>query len=252
MSPGVAGGLTPSKLLSIIWLVTAIAVTLVVSRFAIRLFIAKKTAVDNVLVSDLLVLVALATLITMAGLYCQIIPTIFDLDLAAAHKPPLSPETMLQFEDRADYYLRVQFGIIILFWTCVWAVKLSVLVFYKSLLGVNRKQKAGLAALFSLGFFIIAIALVRVFQTRATKTHQADPIWLALWSQIEASVAVVVSCLPSFGWLLNKRARSESAYKRRNPSSSGRSISGIRSPTYPAEAMRLETIRQGTFLNLDS
>ena len=56
------------------------------------------------------------------------------------------------------------------------------------LLGVNRKQKAGLAALFSLGFFIIAIALVRVFQTRATKTHQADPIWLALWSQIEASV----------------------------------------------------------------
>ena len=103
------------------------------SRFAIRLFIAKKTAVDNVLVSDLLVLVALATLITMAGLYCQIIPTIFDLDLAAAHKPPLSPETMLQFEDRADYYLRVQFGIIILFWTCVWAVKLSVLVFYKSL-----------------------------------------------------------------------------------------------------------------------
>lgn len=56
------------------------------------------------------------------------------------------------------------------------------------LLGVNRKQKAGLAALFSLGFFIIAVALVRVFQTRATKAHQADPIWLALWSQIEASV----------------------------------------------------------------
>ena len=56
------------------------------------------------------------------------------------------------------------------------------------LIGVNRKQKAGLATLFCLGFFIIAVAFVRVFQTRATKTHQADPVWLALWSQIEASV----------------------------------------------------------------
>ena len=69
----------------------------------------------------------------MAGLYCQIIPIMFDLDLAAAGKPPLSPETMAIFEERANHYLRIQFGIIVLFWTCVWAVKLSILVFYKSL-----------------------------------------------------------------------------------------------------------------------
>ena len=56
------------------------------------------------------------------------------------------------------------------------------------LIGVNRKQKAGLTALFCLGFFIIAVAFVRVFQTRATKTHHVDPTRLALWSQIEASV----------------------------------------------------------------
>ena len=56
------------------------------------------------------------------------------------------------------------------------------------LFGVNRKQKAGLATIFSLGFFIIAVALVRVLKTRGTKQHHADPIWLALWSQIEASV----------------------------------------------------------------
>ena len=58
----------------------------------------------------------------------------------------------------------------------------------RGLIGVNRKQKAGLAALFCLGLFIIAVALIRVFQTRATKEHHVDPIWLALWSQIEASV----------------------------------------------------------------
>ena len=56
------------------------------------------------------------------------------------------------------------------------------------LIGVNRKQKAGLTALFCLGFFIIAVAIVRVFQTRATKNHHVDPTRLALWSQIEASV----------------------------------------------------------------
>ena len=102
-------------------------------RFAIRLFVVKKTTIDNVLASDVLVSVALATLITMAGLYGQIISTMFDLDLAAAGKPPISPESMLEFEERANHYLRIQFGIIILFWTCVWAVKLSILVFYKSL-----------------------------------------------------------------------------------------------------------------------
>ena len=100
---------------------------------AIRLYIVKKTTIDTVLVSDVLVLVALATLITMAGLYVQIIPTMFDLDLALANKPLSPPETMLEFEKRVNRYLRIQFGIIILFWTCVWAVKLSILVFYKSL-----------------------------------------------------------------------------------------------------------------------
>ena len=85
------------------------------------------------LVSDVLLLVALAALIAMAGLYGQIVPIMFDLDLAAAGKAPLSAGTMLEFEDRADRYLRVQFGIIILFWTCVWAVKFSILAFYKSL-----------------------------------------------------------------------------------------------------------------------
>lgn len=64
------------------------------------------------------------------------------------------------------------------------------------LFGVNRKQKAGLAAIFCLGFIIIAVALARVFLTRATKEHHVDPIWLALWSQIEASVGKQQSRTP--------------------------------------------------------
>ena len=69
----------------------------------------------------------------MAGLYVQIIPIMFDLDLLAANRPLLSPETKPELIERANRYLRIQFAVIILFWTCVWAVKLSILVFYKSL-----------------------------------------------------------------------------------------------------------------------
>lgn len=114
-------------------MVTVLAITFVIFRFAVRLFIVKKMTIDNVLASDVLASIALATLITMAGLYVQIVPVMFDLDLAAAERPLLSSESMLEFKDRADRYLRIQFGIIILFWTCVWAVKLSILIFYKSL-----------------------------------------------------------------------------------------------------------------------
>lgn len=101
----------------------------------------------------MLVLVALATLITMAGLYVQIMPIIFDLDLAAAHKPLLSPEPMPVFEQRADRYLGIQFGIIILFWTCVWAVKLSILMFYKSL--YDRLSRRYLYAWWAVVVFVV-------------------------------------------------------------------------------------------------
>ena len=138
----------------IIWAVTAIAITFVVSRFAIRLFIVKKATLDNVLASDVLVSIALATLITMAGLYGQIIPTMFDLDATAIAKPPKPPESMLEFEERANRYLRIQFGIIILFWTCVWAVKLSILVFYKSL--YDRLSRKYLYAWWAVIVFVVA------------------------------------------------------------------------------------------------
>ena len=98
----------------------------------------------------MLVLVALVTLVTMAGLYGQIIPIMFDLDLAAGGKPPL--ETMHEFDERADRYLRIQFVIIILFWTCVWAVKLSILVFYKSLF--DRLSRKYLYAWWALVSFV--------------------------------------------------------------------------------------------------
>lgn len=54
-------------------------------------------------------------------------------------------------------------------------------------LQINRQQKSALAAIFSLGFVVIVFAVVRVIETSAS-IHHVDPIWLALWSMIEASV----------------------------------------------------------------
>ena len=54
-------------------------------------------------------------------------------------------------------------------------------------LQINRQQKTALAAIFSLGFIIIIFAIVRVVETSAS-IHHVDPVWLALWSMIEAGI----------------------------------------------------------------
>lgn len=54
-------------------------------------------------------------------------------------------------------------------------------------LRVTPRQKGALAGIFLLGFIIIIFAVVRVVETSAS-IHHVDPVWLALWSMIEASV----------------------------------------------------------------
>ncbi|KAI9817312.1 MAG: hypothetical protein M1832_004734 [Thelocarpon impressellum] len=72
-------------------------------------------------------------------------------------------------------------------------------------LNITKRQKAGLATAFSLATIVIVFAIIRAVQTHATLTPQAisslqraDPIALTLFSVLESSVAVIVSCLPSF------------------------------------------------------
>ena len=64
---------------------------------------------------------------------------------------------------------------------------------------LKSRQKVALFSIFSLGVIIIIFALVRVIETRATTKH-VDPIWLALWSMLEASIGKSIlrlSLLPS-------------------------------------------------------
>lgn len=76
-------------------------------------------------------------------------------------------------------------------------------------LQISLREKVALGATFSVGFIKIVFSVVRVVKIGASATH-VNPIWLALWSMIEASVALVVACLPSFRVLFaHGRRRSE-------------------------------------------
>ncbi|KAK7948897.1 uncharacterized protein PG986_009783 [Apiospora aurea] len=64
-------------------------------------------------------------------------------------------------------------------------------------LQMSAGQKVGLVAVLSLGGIIAVFAVVHVVVT-SDATRLAEISWLALWSAIESSVAVVVACLASF------------------------------------------------------
>ena len=65
-------------------------------------------------------------------------------------------------------------------------------------------QKMALAAIFSLGIVIMLFAIIRIVVTNQHNTHP-ETSWLNLWSQIEASVAVIISCLAPFKSLFTQR-----------------------------------------------
>ncbi|KAL8811516.1 MAG: hypothetical protein Q9223_004077 [Gallowayella weberi] len=194
-----AGGLTPTSLETIIWLVVAIAVLFALIRFTIRLY-----ALNKLLWDDLAVAGALILLLTLAVMYRYATPIMFELvDIAEEEEIP-TPE----FLRRAPIFLKLQFAIIVVFWTEIWSVKASFLIFYRNLFAglpeqmlgwwlINAREKVALGTIFSVGVIKITFAVIRVVKIGASAKH-VNPIWLALWSMIEASVAVVVASLPSF------------------------------------------------------
>lgn len=102
------------------------------ARTAIRFFVFRREDVHNIstyVASDVCVYLAIAALISMAILYSLITPTMFELDRVSTGQTSPTPG----FSQRSDEFLRCQFAIICLFWTSVWAVKVSILLFYRGL-----------------------------------------------------------------------------------------------------------------------
>lgn len=114
-----------------IWVAVAVAVISAFLRFACRWRVKRQVSMD-----DSLVYFALLNLLCMAVLYVLVTPTMFTLDAIAIGKE--SPPADLA--ERTAFYLKCQFAIIVMFWTTLWAVKISVLLFYKNLFNKLPKQ----------------------------------------------------------------------------------------------------------------
>lgn len=105
---------------------TSVAIVFVIIRTSIQ---APDSRIRTKIISTACVYLALLTLIAMAITYHYVIPDMYEVVRVAAGEEDLSAH----FVSDADFYLRCQFGLIVLFWTSVWAVKFSILAFYRSL-----------------------------------------------------------------------------------------------------------------------
>ncbi|GAM83053.1 hypothetical protein ANO11243_010390 [Dothideomycetidae sp. 11243] len=67
-------------------------------------------------------------------------------------------------------------------------------------LNMPLKQKLSVIGIFCLGLICVATAMIRVFEVGKTINAEAVPDlpWLALWSIVEASIAVIVGCAAGF------------------------------------------------------
>lgn len=91
------------------------------------------------------------------------------------------------------------------------------------------REKLALAGVFSLGAIIMLFAIIRIAVTNQHNSHP-ETSWLNLWSQIEASVAVIITALAPFKSLFTHKQKtsgfSYSDSKPRRAGPSGRLQSG--------------------------
>ena len=65
----------------------------------------------------------------MATMYHYVTSPIFQIRRISQGEEPFSPD----IGPPAHFFLKLQFAIIVLFWTCLWAIKTSFLMYYRTL-----------------------------------------------------------------------------------------------------------------------
>ncbi|KAJ5703431.1 hypothetical protein N7493_011820 [Penicillium malachiteum] len=86
-------------------------------------------------------------------------------------------------------------------------------------LQLRTKQKILLVALFALGFFVTVVQVIRILTVKDLKNY-TDSKNIVIWSCVEISLGVVVSCIPTYGPLFKEFASTVNSYRNRQ---SGRS-----------------------------
>ena len=83
-------------------------------------------------------------------------------------------------------------------------------------LQVSRRQKFGLAAVFCLTGLVIVAAVLRV--TQIAKAGYNEPVRLAVWTNVEGSISIVVGCMPPLKNLLGRAITSTIRSRRSHAS----------------------------------
>ena len=81
--------------------------------------------------------------------------------------------------------------------TRFWSIVIALPLYLAARVRLPLSQKLALGGIFSLGVIIMVFAVIRIVVTNRDNTHP-EVSWLNLWSQIEASVAVIISSLAPF------------------------------------------------------
>ncbi|KAB8232066.1 putative integral membrane protein (Pth11) [Aspergillus alliaceus] len=81
-------------------------------------------------------------------------------------------------------------------------------------LQLGRRQKIALCCVFAIGFFITIIQILRIFSIYRLKTY-TDSKPVILWSIVEVSLAVIISCVPTYGPYFRIFISNISSYRRR-------------------------------------
>ncbi|KXX79237.1 hypothetical protein MMYC01_205626 [Madurella mycetomatis] len=115
------GSLPRASLLALIWASFSAAFLFAMLRAAIRFKVSNRPTTD-----DLWILLALSSLLTLCILETIQLPSLYYITGVTSGVLPISQELISQTED----YLKLEFPIIILFWTVLWSVKAGFLALY--------------------------------------------------------------------------------------------------------------------------
>lgn len=113
------------------WTGVGVAIIFTLVRTAIRLHVFRRLYADDACVYFALVVLLLTGILTT-----RIIPIMFEFEYILHGERGITAG----FVQRVNFFLRTQFAIIVLFWTSIWAVKFSFLVWYRKLLVVPSNR----------------------------------------------------------------------------------------------------------------
>ncbi|PYI10719.1 hypothetical protein BO78DRAFT_426265 [Aspergillus sclerotiicarbonarius CBS 121057] len=110
-------------------------------------------------------------------------------------------------------------------------------------LQLRMRQKIALVGVFALGFFITIIQIIRIFTIKNLKTY-TDSQPIVLWSDVEISLGVIITCIPTYGPFFHAFASTmSSSYNQHHNNNNNNSPDSTTSPnSYQLRKAQTQTV----------